>query len=299
MVRIPLIALLLMSAALPQAAVQTVRVDTYRGEATVAANPRTTVVFDVPALDTLDALGVQVQGVIANAFVDYIDFASQTAAHVGTPFEPNYEAVAALAPDLVIAGGRSAGAVDDLARIAPTIDMTIWEDTIGQGLARLQALGQIFGKETEAAALEAAFQTKLMQARNAVAGQGGALILMTNGPKVAAYGTGGRFGWLHTALALPEAVADVQSATHGEAISFEFIRDADPEILIVVDRLAAIGQDGANAAATLDNALVRETRAWRDGKVIYVPSAPIYVAGGGIQAMNLILDQIIAAFPEP
>ncbi len=88
----------------------------------------------------------------------------------------------------------------------------------------------------------------------------------------------------------------MEQATHGEAISFEFIRDANPDILIVVDRLAAIGRDGERAQTTLDNALVHETTAWKTGKVIYLNSAPLYIASGGIQSMTMTLDEITTAF---
>ena len=277
---------------------ETVTVDTYAGEVEVQTRPETVAVFDIAALDTLDALGLSVDGVVAPLFVPYVADAAAGSENVGSLFEPDCEAVAAMAPDLVIAGGRSSRQVPTLSGIAPTIDMTIWEDTVGQGLARLKAYGVIFGKEAEAEALRAEFADKLAVTKAAVADQGGALIVMTNGPKVSAYGAAGRFGWLHTALELPEAVEAVEQATHGEAISFEFIKDADPEILIVIDRLAATGQDGDNAAATLDNALVKDTRAFQSGKVIYLESAPIYIAGGGIQSMMLTLDQILAAFAE-
>lgn len=166
----------------------------------------------------------------------------------------------------------------------------------------MEAYGKIFGKEAEAAVLIDAFSAKLEAARTVLADQGGrALIVMTNGPKVSAYGAGGRFAWLHTALDLPEAVEGVDQSTHGEAISFEFIRAANPpDILIVVDRQAAIGGgEGEPAAATLDNALVHETAAWKTGRVIYLDSAPpFYIAGGGIQSMSHTLDQITAVFAD-
>lgn len=275
---------------------ETVTIDTYSGPAEVPLNPGTIAVFDVAALDTLAALGVTPAGVVRPHLVSYLDSYVEGAAPVGTLFEPDFEAVAALGPDLIIAGGRSASVAPDLAKIAPTVDMTIWEDTVGQGLDRLAAYGVLFGRETEADELAEAFNAKLAAARAAVAGQGNALILLTNGPKVSAYGAAGRFGWLHSALDLPEAVDAVEDATHGEAISFEFIRDANPDILLVVDRLAATGQDGESAKATLDNALVHETRAWQNGKVIYLDPGRLYISGGGIQSMMHTLDEIIAAF---
>ncbi|MGH1414413.1 MAG: siderophore ABC transporter substrate-binding protein [Pelagimonas sp.] len=274
----------------------TISVDTYTGAADVPLAPETVAVFDVAAMDTLSALGVKPNGAVSPIYVTYLEGALDGATKVGTLFEPDFEAVAAMGPDLIVAGGRSAKVAPDLAKIAPTVDMTIWEDTVGQGLDRLATFGRIFDKQAEAKALADSFNAKLDAAKTAVSGQGNALIIMTNGPKVSAYGAGGRFGWLHNTIGLPEAVEAVEQATHGEAISFEFIRDANPDILIVVDRLAAIGRDGERAQTTLDNALVHETTAWKTGKVIYLNSAPLYIASGGIQSMTMTLDEITTAF---
>ncbi|PYG32453.1 siderophore ABC transporter substrate-binding protein [Pelagimonas varians] len=288
-------ALSLAAIASPLAA-ETISVETYAGAVDVPVYPEKIAVFDVASLDTLDALGVKPTGVVGPIFVTYLDAAKEGAAPIGSLFEPDFEAVAAMAPDLIVAGGRSSKVAPDLAKIAPTVDMTIWEDTVGQGLARLEAFGKIFGKEAEAASLTEAFTTKLDFTKAMAADQGSALIIITNGPKISAYGSGGRFGWLHSTIGLREAVEAVEQATHGEAISFEFIRDANPDVLIVIDRQAAIGKDGDRARATLDNALVHETNAWKNGKVIYLDSAPLYIAGGGIQSMGMTLDQITAAF---
>ena len=80
--------------------------------------------------------------------------------------------------------------------------------------------------------------------------------------------------------------------------SFEFIREANPDILLVIDRMAAIGQESEGARATLDNALVHETTAWKTGQVVHLSAAPIYIAGGGIQSMTRTLDEINAALTE-
>ena len=277
---------------------ETVTVDTARGPAEAPLTPATVAVYDLAAFDSLTALGVTPQGLVRPVYLPYLEAAAKGTEVIGSLFEPDYEALFALDPDLIIAGGRSTEQVPELARIAPTLDMTIWQDTIGEGLARLEAYGKVFDKEEEAAALTAAFENKLAQTKEALAGKGRALIVMTNGPKISAYGIGGRFGWLHEALGLPEAVQDVEMANHGEAISFEFIREANPDILLVIDRMAAIGQESEGARATLDNALVHETTAWKTGQVVHLSAAPIYIAGGGIQSMTRTLDEINAALTE-
>ncbi|AKS46358.1 iron complex transport system substrate-binding protein [Octadecabacter temperatus] len=277
---------------------ETVEIDTYIGAAEVTVQPDRIAVFDIAALDTLDALGIEVDGVVSPLSVDYVSDTAEGADPVGTLFEPDYEAIAAGGYDLLIAGGRSSRVVPELSEVASTIDMTIWEDTVGQGLARLNAYGEIFGKQDEAAALQVTFEDALDAAKAAVADEGSALIVMTNGPTVSAYGANGRFGWLHTALEIPEAVEAVEQATHGEAISFEFIRDANPDVLIVIDRAAAIGQEGDAAAMTLDNVLVHETAAWSNDKVIYLNSANVYIANGGMQSMTQIVSQFATKFAD-
>jgi iron complex transport system substrate-binding protein len=122
---------------------------------------------------------------------------------------------------------------------------------------------------------------------------------MTNGPKVSAYGKGSRFGWLHQALDLPEAVETSSENSHGEAVSFEFIRDANPDWLLVIDRSVAIGAEGARADETLDNALVAETTAWKNGQVIYLNAADLYIAGGGARSIMNTLDLLIEGFSKP
>ena len=117
----------------------TITIDTSSGAAEVETNPAKIAVFDIGTLDTLDALGVKVSGVVAPLFVDYVTDTAAGADSVGSLFEPDYEAIAAGGYDLLIAGGRSSRVAPDLAKIAPTIDMTVWEDTVGQGLARLDA----------------------------------------------------------------------------------------------------------------------------------------------------------------
>lgn len=275
---------------------ETITIETYSGTADVEKNPAIVAVYDAAALDSLSALGVQVQGVMAPHYLSYLDEAANAATPVGSFFEPDFEALAALAPNLIIGGGRATAHAEAFAKIAPTIDMTIWEDTVGQGLDRLSAYGALFGKKAEADALAAEFDAKLNRVREALAGKGKALIIMTNGPKISAYGADGRFGWLHKNLGLEEAATGVESSSHGEATSFEFIKDTNPDILIVMDRLAAIGQDGDRAQATLDNALVHDTNAWKNGQVIFLTSAPLYIAGGGIQSMNITLDEFLSVF---
>lgn len=292
--KLPIAALALVS--LPVFAfAQTVEVETAAGPATVPALPETVVALDLAAIDALNALGIEVDGV-PDRTPAYLAEAMAKGERVGTLHEPDFEALAVMAPDLIIAGGRSQVQVKPLSAIAPTIDMTIRGlDMLGQAEARVTAYGTIFGIEDKAAALNAALEAKVAAGRAAVEGRGNALILLTNGGKVSAYGDDSRFGWLHSALGWPEAFPEIKAETHGEAVSFEFIADVNPDWLIVVDRGAAVGQEGEAAAVTLDNPLIAGTTAGKEGQIVYLDSARLYLVGGGVESMMGTVDEVIAA----
>lgn len=274
-----------------------IEIKTPRGPANLPASPVKIAVMDITALDTIDLLGVKPVGVPERLYVDYLKDLGDDAQRIGSLFQPDFEAIHALQPDLVVVGGRSSKQYDAMTKIAPTIDMTVWgEDIVGQAKARLAAYGALFGKEQDAKTHLAAFEAKIAEAKNTVKDKGNALIILTNGPKISAYGASGRFSWLHEAIELPEAIKNVEEATHGEAVSFEFIREANPDWLIVIDRSAAVGNKGVTAKETLNNALIHDTKAWKSNQIVYLDAANIYIASGGIQSMTNTLDEIITAF---
>ncbi|GBD50479.1 siderophore ABC transporter substrate-binding protein [Methylopila sp. Yamaguchi] len=274
-----------------------VEIMTASGPVDVATPLKRVAVYDLSALDTLDRLGVVPAGVPEKLYAPALEPIAAKAAHVGTLFEPDLEALSALKPDLVIVGGRSSPRAEATRKVAPTIDMTMTGgDLVGEAKARLAAYGTLFGRETEAAAAKAELEAAEQAARAAAQGKGTGLILMTTGPKISVFGPGTRFGWVHEALGLPAAIKQVKAGFHGEAASFELIAQANPDWLIVVDRAVAIGAPGATARATLDNELVAGTTAWKKGQVIYLPPADFYVAGGGVQALTRTFKAMTAAF---
>lgn len=285
---------------LPLAAhAETVLIDSAAGQVQVEAAPTSVVALDFAALDTLDALGVGVAGRPDFTPPAYLADALADVPTAGTLFEPDLEALAVMAPDLIIAGGRSQTQVPTLAKLAPTIDMTIdGSDMVAEAEARIDAYGAIFARADQATELDARLNRAIAETRAAVSGKGNAMILLTNGGKISAYGANSRFGWMHSALGLPEAYQGLVPETHGEAVSFEFVADANPDWLLVIDRGAAVGQDGEAAAATLDNPLIAGTTAAQKGQIVYLDAAALYLAGGGVQSIMLTLDELRQAFAD-
>ena len=290
-------ALLLAIACVLAPAALAVEIDTALGKASIDRQPATIAVFDIAAVDTLHALGVPIAGIPDNLFLPQLAGLRSSATVVGTLFDPDLEALSALQPDLVIVGGRSSPKRAATERVAPSIDMTIdGADLLGEARKRIAASGDVFGRQAEAEKLLSELDKAAARARSATAGKGRALVVMTNGPKISVFGEKSRFGWLHRDLGVASALADDKASIHGDAVSFEFIRDANPDWLIVIDRSAAIGSGEANAKATLDNELVASTTAWTKGQVVYLPAADAYIAAGGAAATMRVMTEITAAF---
>lgn len=276
------------------AAAQSVTVSTARGDATVKQDPAVIFAYDYGTIDSLHQLGVEVQG--APPLAGHVpDWAPKNAINIGSLFEPDYEVVNAEQPDLVVVAGRSAPAFDQLSRLAPTIDLTSSGDLLADIRRNVTALAAIVGKTAEGEAALAALDAKVDAVRDSLSVVDDAMLLMVTGGSLTVVAPdNSRAALLYGVLGVTPTVNDVQSATHGEPISFEFLLAHDPQWLFVIDRDAAIGTEGAQpAAAVLDNELMQRTTAWREGHIVYLDPFDWYIVSGtGLGSLNAMLDEL-------
>jgi iron complex transport system substrate-binding protein len=284
----------------PGAQAQDLKVRHAKGETSVPLKPRKVLAFDLASLDTLSALGVEVSGVPTARFPEYLTkYGSDKYEKVGTLFEPDYEAVNAAEPDLIIIGGRSSAKYTELAKIAPTIDMTVDpKDYVGNVKRNVQLLAQIFDKKAEAESHLAKLVRSIADLRQKASKAGKGLLVLTTGGKMSAYGPGSRFGHLHTEFGIVPAVEGLATTNHGQAVSAEFILKTNPDWLFVIDRDSATGQNGGATKKVLDNDLVAQVAAWKDNQVVYLDPSDWYLVGGGLTAMQASVDQITQAFAK-
>ena len=274
-------------ASVAQAAVE---VKTARGSVTFEQPVGSNVaVYDNSALDTLMALGVIPKGIIANILVDYLADAKQSdSIEVGTLFEPDLEALNRLKPEVILIGGRMAPNYDVLTKLGPVVDVTNTGVSVDNSQKLLSELAKLFDKEERAAELQENLAKELALTKDIVKNQGKALMIMVNGTKIASFGAQSRFGYLFNDFGWEAADDTDSTARHGQPVSFEFIRKLDPEWLIVMDRSSAIQAKGENANAVLDNALLKESKAFKNDRIIYLDTSS-YLASGGYQQMMLEL----------
>ncbi|MEM8858679.1 MAG: ABC transporter substrate-binding protein, partial [Chloroflexota bacterium] len=243
-----------------------------QGETTVVKNPETIVVFNYSALDTLDKLGIPVAGVPQGPLMPpHLEkYNGSEYVNVGSFREADMEAVNALDPDLIIVGLRTARMYEDMSAIAPTLDMTVdWANKMETFEAYLDNFAVIFDKEAEIAAEKDAINAQIADVKAQAEDSGAAgLIVLTSGGEVSGYGPGSRFGFIHDLLGVAPTADTMTAETHGDAISFEFILEQNPDVIFAMDRDAAIGAEGDAAAVVLDNELVNQTAAGAAGNIV-------------------------------
>ncbi|MFP2925954.1 siderophore ABC transporter substrate-binding protein [Pyxidicoccus sp. 3LG] len=284
--------------AIPLAAREGRTVSHAQGTTVVPMNPQRVIVFDLVALDILQALEVDVLGVAGDQFPDHIaKYRDAKYPRMGTLFEPDYEAIHAARPDLIITGGRSSAKYANLSRLAPTVDLPMsGKDYLATVVANTELLAGIFGREEKARALVEELRASIATLKQTTAGRGKGLVVLVTGGRMSAYGPGSRFGVIHDDFGVPVAAEGLDASLHGEVIGSEFIREKNPDWLFVIDRDAAMGQQEGGARQVLGNELVQQTTAWQKGQVVYLDPGTSYLVGGGIQSVKLMRDQVANAY---
>lgn len=266
----------------------------------VPANPEKVVVFDLGALDTMDELGLgdKIVGLPQATVPSYLEqYKSSDYENLGSLKEPDFEKVHASKPDLIIISTRQAELYDQFKEIAPTIYLAIDDkDYLNSFEANVETIGKIFNKEEEVKTALKEIEEKVASVQEATAKteDKGLIVLGTEG-KVSAYGPGSRFGLIHDVLGVDPADDKIENSRHGQSITFEYILETNPDMMFIVDRDTAIGQD-SSVKESLENEIVQKTNAFQNDKMIYLDGEVWYLAGGGLESMNIMIDEVAAAF---
>lgn len=277
------------------ASAQEITVTHAQGETTLPGVPETVFVIDWAAYDNLSALGVDIHGAPGSNIPSYMsDIVADDLINVGSLFEPDFEGIAAEQPDLIVVAARSSTSYPTLSQLAPTIDMSVDNNSFVEGVKHnIETLGEVFGIEGRAADLIADLDAKVTQARALVEGQGTGLVIVTNAGNLGIYGPESRVAWIYNDLGFPSVFDDVDDRDHGgDAISFEYLLETDPDWLFVIDRDAGVGNEGA-ARSLLDNELIHQTTFWQNDQIIFLDPQAAYISMHGYSGLMLMLDQVI------
>ncbi|MBM6839522.1 ABC transporter substrate-binding protein, partial [Clostridium saudiense] len=106
------------------------------------------------------------------------------------------------------------------------------------------------------------------------------LVTLANDGAFSVYGQESRFGIIHKEFGVVPVDTTIESGTHGQKATFEYVAEKNPQYLFVVDRAAVTG--GENSAKELfDNELVAKTDAYKNGNIVYLDPVIWYTSVGG------------------
>ena len=305
-----LLCLSMIALALPafagEAASETITISTLNGnretmELAVPYDPQRIAVLDMASLDILDRLGVgdRVVGSATTA-LDYLQayVTNEEIANLGTIKEADLEAVMASEPDVIFIGGRLSASYDALSEIAPVIYLaTDTEIGVVESVRQnATTIASLFGMEAEVDALMADFDARIAALAAFAEGQNAIVGLCTSG-SFNVLGSDGRCSMISVEIGFDNLGDGDVTSTHGNESSFELIVELNPDYIFVLDRDAAIATEGAKLAQEIvENELVMETDAYKNGHIVYLAHPTVwYTAEGGITALDIMLQDLESA----
>lgn len=264
----------------------------------LASHPKKVVVFDMGALDTIREFGKSevVVGAPLKTLPSYLS-SFKNIESAGGIKEPDMEKINAMQPDLIIISGRQQDMQKELEKISPTLYLAVdskkaWEST----MTNIETLGTIFDKEDVAKEKVAALnkQREALEKTAKESGKKGLMSLVNEG-SLSVFGPESRFGIVYEGFGVLPADDTIKPSPHGQEVSYEYVLEKNPDILFVVDRTKAIGGDTSKNNVA-ENALVKETIAGKEGKVISLTPDVWYLAAGGIESTRIMMEDVEKAY---
>lgn len=281
--------------------ITTLNANQEKQELEVPYDPQRIAVLDLAALDILDCLGVgeRVVGVSKGTFISYLQdyMTDENIANLGTIKEADLEATMACEPDVIFIGGRLRTSYDALSEIAPVIYLgTDIELGVVESTAQnATTIASLFGMESEVDAWMAAFESRIATLAQFAIDKTAIVGMCTSG-SFNILGNDGRCSIIGKEIGFDNIGidADLETSTHGNEASFEFVVEKNPDYIFVMDRDAAIQTDGAKLAQEImENQLVMSTDAYQNGNLIYLEHPAVwYTAEGGVTALDLMLSDL-------
>ena len=259
--------------------------------------------LDMASLDIIDSIG-EGDCVVGSATtsLDYLQdyVTNENIKNLGTIKEADLEAVMESEPDVIFIGGRLSASYDALGEIAPVVYLSTDSEkgVVESVRSNAETIAAIFGKEDKVEELMTGFD-KRIQTLAEFAENKTAIIGMCTSGGFNILGNDGRCSLIGNEIGFENIGVDsnVDTSTHGNEASFEFVVERNPEYIFVMDRDAAINTEGAQLAQEIvENELVKGTDAYKNGHIVYLEHPAVwYTAEGGINALDSMLQDLEGA----
>lgn len=272
--------------------------------------PQTIVSYDMAVIDSLDYLGIAVAAMPnvheREAFKKY----AHTKA-VGTLFEPDYNELSTLKPDLIFASRRTADKQNDLNKVAPVAyyavnNFQFLDDFRENNLN----LGKAFSKTAEVEAKLADIDADLARLHDLTKEQSGAFMMVFDNGNIVNQVPGDLLGFAYEVTGLrpvlpardPNATAqprpqpgspEAKAAVERQAQQIQEVATANPDWLIIFDR-KQMSSGELTADKTLKNhPLLAQIDAVKNNRIIYIDPVEWYLVVGGLNNFHGMVKQLI------
>lgn len=267
------------------------------GETKLANIPVRVVVLDNGALDNLLALGIKPVGAptvqLEQPYPSYLNNQTEGIANIGTIDEPNLESIAKQKPDLILGSKDTHEKIyEKLKQLAPTVFVETLGYTWKENL-KLQA--QAVGKETEAARLLSDYDNRLKDFRAKMGDQLNTTKVSILRPRAD-----------HVRIYLKESFSGIivsdsglqrPTAQQGPGLS---VNATEEQVANMAgDVILWFSRDKEHLLKTklVNNPLWQKLDAVKSNRVHEV-SAETWMSGLGVQAANLVVDDLIKLVPQ-
>lgn len=273
---------------------KTIVVTDQKGEVEVPVNPKNVVVLDYGSLDIMSKLGVEPVALPKSALPSYLDkYKEDKYIDLGTLKEFDLEKINEAEPDLIIIERRQEAYYDDLKKIAPVLYLgTSNNDMFASVKSNSDILGKVFNNSQDIEIELENINNRLDEINKKVKESNmTALMTMFNEGSLSVYGEGSRYDMVYSKFGFIPVDNQIEASDHGQNISFEYLKEKNPDYLFVLDRGAVVGSQESVKEA-VENELVKTTKAYKEDKIIYVNPQAWYVGGSGFMAIDAILSDI-------
>lgn len=287
----------------------TITIQTNTGSMEVKTKPARVAALDNTSMATIKALGVEPVAIPKpllpkDGYQDWIN--NTNIKDAGSHREPKMEDISEAQPDLIIGGYRFASQTEKLSKIAPVVDIAPSDEKGSSYLEGLKkqtlTLGDIFDKKDEAKKIVADLDAAIADAKKATNGQ---TVFLANSSGGKIDNGAGRIGRILEGVNLKDVFAQddaklkSDSVHNNSGLSPETVAAARPEWMIVMDRDAAVTEEGKEfkpAKAVVEGL----GKVWKDvpfyakDQIVYLPSD--FYLTEGIQAYTDVFKTIAKDF---
>ena len=275
------------------------------GTTTINDVPQRVAALDMNEADFLDQLNVPIAGMPKDFIPHFLKKYQNNhddIADLGGIVQPNMERIHTLKPDLILMTPIQKDHYQELSEIAPTLYYEINFNNSEHGHLdtiknHLLTLGKIFNREELASTKVAQLDAEVNKVREVTKGrQEKALVVLYNNGSFSNYGVDSRYGFIFSDLGVKPASNDTSTTLHGQPISSEFIKRADPDILYIIDRTSVMEHQPVITEAQVTNPLLRATKAWKNKRVVFVDADAWYTTGASPTSMRLLMQDVMKGY---